>query len=232
MHEKIYTQGEYFEKNQTWHIEDSPWKTEQLMKIIKRNQLQPTSICEVGCGAGEILNQLYYQLPQNIKFTGYEISPQAYALCQKREKDRLQFHLKNLVDDKDAFFDVLLAIDLIEHIENCYSFLRDLRQKAEYKIFHIPLELSVQTVLRSKPIIKSRQDVGHIHYFTKETAIAMLNDTGYEVLDHFYTGCSIDLHTNSFQTLFARLPRKIMYKFNQDIAVRILGGYSLMILAK
>jgi hypothetical protein len=56
MNEKIYTQGEYFEKNQTWHIEDSPWKTEQLMKIIKRNQLQPTSICEVGCGAGEILN--------------------------------------------------------------------------------------------------------------------------------------------------------------------------------
>jgi len=232
MSKKIYTQGEYFEKNQTWHIEDSPWKTEQLMKIIKRNQLRPASICEVGCGAGEILNQLYYQLPQNIKFTGYEISPQAYALCQKKEKERLQFHLKNLVDNKEAFFDLLLAIDLIEHIENCFGFLRDLHKKAEYKIFHIPLELSVQTVLRSKPIIKSRQDVGHIHYFTKETAMAILEDTGYKILDYFFTGTSIDLPVNSFQTLLARLPRIVMYKFNRDIAVRLFGGYSLMILAR
>ena len=232
MSKKIYTHGEYFEKNQTWHIEDSPWKTEQLMKIIKRNQLRPASICEVGCGAGEILNQLYYQLPQNIKFTGYEISPQAYALCQKKEKERLQFHLKNLVDNKEAFFDLLLAIDLIEHIENCFGFLRDLHKKAEYKIFHIPLELSVQTVLRSKPIIKSRQDVGHIHYFTKETAMAILEDTGYKILDYFFTGTSIDLPVNSFQTLLARLPRIVMYKFNRDIAVRLFGGYSLMILAR
>jgi SAM-dependent methyltransferase len=232
MREEIYTQGEYFEKNPTWHIEDSPWKAEQLIKIIDRNHLQPTTICEVGCGAGEILNQLYYQLPQNIEFTGYEISPQAYALCQKRVKERLQFYLKNFVDDKEAFFDLVIAIDLIEHIENCYGFLRDLHKKAEYKIIHVPLELSVQTVLRSKPIIKSRQDVGHIHYFTKETAMAILADTGYKVLDYFYTGSSIDLPVNSFRTLFARLPRKIAYKISKDLAVRILGGYSLMILAK
>ena len=232
MSEEMYKQGEYLEKNPTWHIEDSPWKAEQLIKIITRNHLQPTSICEVGCGAGEILNQLYYQLPQNIKFTGYEISPQAYALCQKRVKERMQFYLKNLVDDKEAFFDLVIAIDLIEHIENCFGFLRDLHKKAEYKIIHIPLELSVQTVLRSKPIIKSRQYVGHIHYFTKETAMAILEDTDYKVLDYFYTGSSIDLPVNSFRTLFARLPRKIVYKMSKDIAVRLFGGYSLMILAK
>ncbi len=89
----------------------------------------------------------------------------------------------------------------------------------------------MQTVLRSKPILKSRQVVGHIHYFTKETAIAILEDTGYEVLDYFYTDPS-DLPANSFKTLFGRVPRKIMYELNKDIAVRILGGYSLMILAK
>ena len=232
MSEEMYKQGEYLEKHPTWHIEDSPWKAEQVIKIITKNHLQPTSICEVGCGAGEILNQLHSKLPHHIKYSGYEISAQAYSLCQKRKKDRLQFYLKNLFDDIEAFFDVALAIDIIEHIENCFSFLRELKKKAEYKIFHIPLELSVQTVFRSKPILKSRQVTGHIHYFTKETAIAMLNDTGYEVLDHFYTGVSTDLHTNSFKTLFARLPRKIMYKFNKDIAVRIFGGYSLMILAK
>ena len=83
MSEKIYTQCEYLKKNPTWHIEDSPWKAEHLIKIITRNHLQPNSICEIGCGAGEILNQLHSKLPHHIKYCGYEISAQAYSLCQK-----------------------------------------------------------------------------------------------------------------------------------------------------
>ena len=79
-----------------------------------------------------------------------------------------------------------MAIDVFEHVEDYFGFLRKLREKAEYKIFHIPLDLSVQTVLRSSPIIKGRKSVGHIHYFTKETALETLKDTGYEIIDYFY----------------------------------------------
>jgi hypothetical protein len=80
--------------------------------------------------------------------------------------------------------------------------------------------------------MKSWQDVGHIHYFTKETALASLVDTGYDIIDYFYTAGSIDLRVKSIKSLLARLPRKILYKINKDMAVRILGGHSLMVLAK
>ena len=59
----IYTSGEYAAKNPTYHVEDSAWKAHQILKIIQRNNLQPLSICEVGCGAGEILRQLQSNLP-------------------------------------------------------------------------------------------------------------------------------------------------------------------------
>ncbi len=228
----MYTQGEYLEKNPTWHIKDSPWKAKQILKIVKKNNLQPNSICEVGCGAGEILYQLYIQMPIHVLFAGYEISPQAFELCQQRERKRLRFYLKNLLQDDKAFFDIVLAIDVLEHIEDYFGFLRNLRKKGQYKIFHIPLELSVQTVLRSSPILKERQSAGHIHYFTKETALATLIDTGYEILDYFYTAGSIELPAKSFKSLLARLPRRIMFKLSKDITVRILGGYSLMVLTK
>lgn len=228
----MYITNEYLEMNPTWHVEDSPWKAKQILKIIKNNNINPRSICEVGCGAGEILNQLYFLMPNNVSFVGYEISPSAFELCQQRKKDRINFYLKNLLEDKDAFFDLILAIDLFEHIEDYLGFLKKLRQKGMYKIFHIPLDLSVQTILRNSPIIKERQKVGHIHYFTKETAMATLKDAGYEIIDYFYTASSIDLPNKSFKTLLASLPRKIMFKLNKDIAVRVLGGYSLMVLTR
>lgn len=62
--DKIYTDGTYFEKNPTWHIEDSAWKANQIQKILSQNKIKPKSICEIGCGAGEILKQLSYALPK------------------------------------------------------------------------------------------------------------------------------------------------------------------------
>ena len=53
-----YNDGGYLSENPDWHVGDSPWKAQQIHKIIDRNKLSPRTICEVGCGAGEILRQL------------------------------------------------------------------------------------------------------------------------------------------------------------------------------
>lgn len=232
MSREMYTQGDYLKKNPRWHVDDSAWKAKQILKIIERNNLHPASICEIGCGAGEILNQLYLHLPTNVSFTGYEISPQAFELCQKRKRDRMHFLLKDIFQDDKAFFDIILVIDVLEHIEDYLGFLKNIRGKGQYKIFHIPLDISVQTVLRVFPILKERQERGHLHYFIKETALAMLKDSDYEILDYFYTAPSVDLPAKSPLSLLTKLPRKIMFAINKDMAVRILGRYELMVLAK
>ena len=233
MSEQMYTNGEYLEKNPTWHIQDSPWKAKDVLKIIERNRLHLNSICEIGCGAGEILNQLYLRMPSNVSFMGYEISPQAFELCKERKKERLQYQLKDLLQEEKAFYDLVLAMDVFEHIENYYDFLRKLHKKGKYKIFRIPLDLSVTTVFqRCIHILRERQTVGHIHYFTKEIALAALTDTGYEVLDYFYTPCICYLRTESVKIKLKRLPIKMMFRFNKDATARFFGGYSLMVLAK
>jgi hypothetical protein len=99
-------------------------------------------------------------------------------------------------------------------------------------VLHIPLDLSVQAVARPGRLLVERQLSGHLHYFTKETALATLADVDYHVLNYFYTAGTIDLRVKSLKSRLVKLPRRLLYALNHDWAVRLLGGYSLMVLAE
>ena len=228
----IYTDGEYLARTGTWHAEDSPWKADRIAELFERNSIKPETICEIGCGSGEILNRLSDSLKNVRAFQGYEISPQAIELCRPKAKPNLEFHLADLLVEPSEPFDVVMAIDVFEHVEDYLGFLKKLRAKGEHKVFHIPLDLSVQSVLRSAPILKSRAGVGHLHYFTKETALETLSYAGYEIVDWFYTGSAIDLPNRGWKANLMKWPRKALFRLNPDLTVRLLGGYSLLVLAK
>lgn len=230
--EDIYKDGTYLDKNPTWHEEDSRWKANQITRILEKNRMHPSTICELGCGAGAILECLAEDYGDKVSLSGYEVSPQAYEICRKKEKQNLHFFLKDLLQEGSSSFDVVMAIDVLEHVEDCYGLLRRLRSKGEYKIFHIPLDLSVQMVFRNSRILELRALIGHIHYFTKDTALATLRDTGYEIVDYCYTCGALELPGRSWKSNLLRLPRKLSFFLHQDLAARILGGFSLLVLAK
>ena len=230
MPDDIYTNGTYLHGHPTWHSEDSPWKAGQILRMIERGNLRPRTLCEVGCGAGEVLRQLQLRMGKECRFYGYEVSPQAFQLCQAKANERLVFHLGDL-SRAEAHFDLLLVIDVIEHIDDYLGFLRGIKSKSVYKIFHIPLDLSVQGILRNVPG-KRRAEIGHLHYFTKATALQSLRDCGYEVLDHFYTPGSMELPHMPLRTHIANLPRRFFFPLHRDITALVFGGYSLLVLAR
>lgn len=225
-----YTSGEYLEEHPTWHEEDSAWKADQIMRIVEKNDLDLRTVSEVGCGAGGILEELSQRLPEVQTFEGYEISPQAYEIAHEKANEKLSFFLADFIED-DKHYDLLLVIDVFEHVEDYMGFLRSIRDRADALIFHIPLDLSVQRLLLSKPILRRRRQLGHLHYFTKETALATLRDTGYEIVDWEYTASTLDLPTTSLIYSLGRLPLRIAAAIDRDLAVRILGGHSLIVLA-
>ncbi|MEO7314808.1 MAG: class I SAM-dependent methyltransferase [Ginsengibacter sp.] len=232
MTEEIYTKenGDYLQNNPTWHIEDSEWKAKQIIKLVERNQLKPKSVAEIGCGAGEILNQLHLKMPKDVNFSGYDISTDAIEFAKQREKQRLIFMHENLLEIPENF-DLLLMIDVFEHVEDYLGFLRSCKGKAKNTIFHIPLDITVQGVLRNR-LMYGRNAVGHLHYFTKETALATLVDSGYEIEDYFYTKGAIEVPKHTLKAKFSILPRKLLYKLNKDFAARTIGGFSLIVLTK
>lgn len=226
-----YMDGRYVKKNPTWFVEESPFKLQQILRMLEKNHLKPRTVCEVGCGAGEVLKLLQERMDSHCRFYGYDISPQALEMCQRRTNERLQFKLADVTQEEGAFFDLMLVLDVVEHVEDYLGLLAKIRSKSDLKIFHFPLDLSVQAVLRRRGLLKRRELYGHIQYFTKETAIETLKDVGYEVLDYFYTPRCIELGKEVLQKV-ARLPRRVCFAMNQDLAARILGGYSLLLLAR
>jgi len=228
MEHSIYTDGQYLEANPSWHVEDSPWKAKQIQKIIERNKLQFSSVAEIGCGAGEILRQLQLLYP-TCAYHGYEISEQAFKLCLPRQQAGLNYYLKDMLVE-NVSYDVALAIDVVEHIPDCFGFVSRLKQKAGYKIFHFPLDISVMTVLMPRYLLERRKKYGHIHFFTKESALGLLKDSGYEIIDHFYTPAS--MQGNTIEAKLAKYPQKLFYAINRDFCVRLIGGFSLMVLAR
>jgi ubiquinone/menaquinone biosynthesis C-methylase UbiE len=87
-HRGLYTQGAYLENNPTRHVEDSPWKAQQIIKMMKRDDIRPRTVCEVGCGPGEVLRQLQLGMDCACIFWGYEISPVAFDLSRKKANER------------------------------------------------------------------------------------------------------------------------------------------------
>jgi SAM-dependent methyltransferase len=234
MPQALYTlkDSDYLKNNNTWHVEDSQWKAEQVFKIFNRNNLHPQKIVEIGCGAGEILVQLQKLLSDpGINFEGYDISPDAYALSKARSNEKIKFFNKDMLTKHNTFFDLCLVMDVFEHVDNYVDFIKQCGKKATYKIYHIPLDLHASAIIRNR-LIDVKNAVGHIHFFTKDTALAAITDSGQEILDYFYTPLSLETPNKPLKTKTANLVRKLLFKISPDFSVRLIGGYSLIVLTK
>jgi SAM-dependent methyltransferase len=230
--ENLYISNEYLKYSPDWHAGVSPTKVAHILHMLKRTGITPQRIGDVGCGVGEILALLQEQMDPSCTFWGYDIAPQAIERARMKENDRLHFTLADFTQI-DASFDLILLIDMIEHVENCFKFLRDVRTKSRYTMIQFSLDLTVGALLRPRTLLGFRSThghVGHLHYFTKNMALALLEDLGYEIVDSMYTPEPVPA-TDLFGRMLSLL-RKGLYALNQDLAVRLLGGYKLLVLVK
>ena len=229
----IYQDGTYEKNNETWHIEDSPWKASQIETLIKRNQLSFNSVVEVGCGAGGILYELSKKFPQ-VNFEGFDISQQASQLWYKIPEAKINFVMDDfLLTHKQ--YDLLLLIDVFEHIPDYLGFLHSLSRRAKYFIFNIPLDMHIIGIMLDHQIY-ARKKYGHLHYFSKATALKTLEESGYIVVDNFlspgFAGAPPESSRKTIKQKIIYPLRKVLFHISPELNAKLLGGVSLMVLAK
>lgn len=225
----IYCDGTYLQNTGgTWHAEDSLFKAQWIARLLARHPDIPIhTVCEIGCGAGGILAELQKRLSNSILFTGYEVSPQAYALTQQFANERCQFVLGDAFSDP-VVYDLALAIDVIEHVEDCFGFLRNIKRKGRFKIYHIPLDVHVSSVLRGSNLWDT---FGHLHVFTMETALKALEYTDHRVIDVLLTDGALEVPKYA-RTRVLNVLRTALGFISQKLSARLFGGYSMLILAE
>lgn len=145
-------------------------------------------ILEFGCGEAALGHALKQR--QECRVVGIELDPDAAAVAAQRLDAVHSGDVRNLVDIIDERFEWIVGGDILEHLDEPWTFLEDLRKLAA------PggqLLLSVPNV-GSWPIVadllRGRFDyvymgitcAGHLRFFTRTTIEEMLQISGWSVV--------------------------------------------------
>lgn len=231
----LYTGKDYAAANPTWHDEDGGVKAASIAKIVRANNISCQKIVDTGCGTGGVLKALLqHDIFRDSTAIGYDIAPYAINFAKQRERNNLSFHCSDFLQTNENY-DLLLCIDVFEHVDDYIGFLRRLRGRSKYYAFHIPLDINIVGLLRGQHL-KQRKEVGHLHYFDQATALATLRDTGFKIIDAQYTRTAEDIlqihpEWRTTTAILGNAARRIVRTIaGEDLSVRLLGGASLMVL--
>ncbi|MCE9521687.1 MAG: class I SAM-dependent methyltransferase, partial [Alphaproteobacteria bacterium] len=180
------------------------------------HNIVPRSVCDVGCGAGEVLVQLQKRMDKATRFFGFDTAQTAIDLCKPKENPGLKFQKGDFLADSRDRYDLILALDVFEHVPDYLGFLAKLSKRADKFVFHIPLDINASTVLLgSRYMMYMRKNYGHLHFFTAESALATLEEGGYSVLDYKYTW-------DREREVYPRMPKSLLGKLKCTIEWAIL----------
>ncbi len=228
---RLYESGAYWDLNPSFHEEDSQFKVEKATELIESCRPRPSSILDFGCGAG--LTTLLLARHFRVPVTGVDISPDAIARAQERFQDDLVSYRATPLEELGERFDLGVMLDVIEHVPDYFGLLREARDKATHWLFNIPLDMSVLAVLTGS-FMTLRESVGHLHYFSRESALATLEECGFTLVDHRLVGYVVHnlRHRPGWRNVLAAVPRLLLFRLSPAVAVRLVGGASLMVLCR
>lgn len=218
----IYDNQRYLESNPNWHIEDSPYKVSLVLKAINRCDIQFTNMIDIGCGAGVVTNLLSEKYPNKL-FQGIDVSLDASKFWKDGKNGNLKFSV-----DSDDFFDLAICLDVFEHVEDYMGFLKNIKSKAKFFIFNIPLDMSVIKLI-SPGLRHARENVGHLHYFNFFTALATLEQCGYVIKDSFLSAAFLKTKPRNFKQLVLLFPRLLTLLLGKKMGSILFGGISLVV---
>jgi SAM-dependent methyltransferase len=189
----------------------------------------PGTVAEIGCGSGGILAELQSRFPDTTVYAGFDIAPEAIRMAEKHARKGLSYHCEDLRQTTRTF-DALLCIDVFEHVENPFEFLRAIKKLAPLVVFNIPLEMHVAGVLINHQLW-TRRHYGHLHFYTAAVALETLKECGYRVVGCSYISRLLDLPRSVSEYVFW-LPRKLIALVSPELSARLLGGTSLLVVAR
>jgi len=143
------------------------------------------SVLEFGCGEAPLGEALKKR--QRCRVVGIELDPAAVAIAKKRIDAVYRGDVREIVAILDEKFDWIVGGDIVEHLDEPWSFLADLR-RVSAPGGH--LLLSIPNIANSSVVadlLRGRFDyvymgltcVGHLRFFTKQSLEDMLSIAGW-----------------------------------------------------
>lgn len=155
--------------------------------LLARVPLEAKAILEFGCGEASLGAAL--KARQKCRVVGIEIDPKTAAIARKRIDDVYCGDAREIVSILRQQFDWIIGGDIVEHLDEPWSFLAELRHVSTpggRLLLSIP---NVGNAAVVNDLIHGRFDyvymgltcVGHLRFFTKRTIEEMLTIAGWTI---------------------------------------------------
>jgi SAM-dependent methyltransferase len=177
----LYLTDEYVSNNPSLHREDSSWKISKIIPfvdaVIGRINKKEINVLDVGGGAGLILNAVSSHIEKKygkkVNKFALDLSP-AMLEIQRKENPDLKKALNESISNtslNDREIDLVLMIDVLEHIPNPTDALAELRRISRFAIFKVPLEnnlclITKNLITKNRAKAKAAASIGHINFYT------------------------------------------------------------------
>lgn len=227
-------QKEYIKNNPDLGSKDIATKVRAIEAIINKDKIKLDSILDIGCGSGAILMNLLsdYQIK---KACGIDISETMINTAIKKDLCKAARWIRSDIFDGDfRDYDLVLAIDIIEHIENDSILLKTIIKWGDYFVFKVPIEdnhvvnlikfLSFGIIDSSK---STEKKYGHVHHYSEQAFTELVKNSGYEILQKNY------MHLPKRHVLFWEIIRLFVmpvWLISKKSYIRINGGFLVLLL--
>lgn len=152
-----------------------------LFKLFKKEMTQAKSIGEVGCGSGLVQRQIEDRLKLSVD--GYDLNELALKQNISQTSRAICYNIFDKHPRTNQTYDVMLLMDVIEHIENEDEFIIALSSMITPKGFlavNVPAFQSLYSVYD--------KEVGHIRRYTYNQLKSVFEKHGFKPVKWSYWG--------------------------------------------
>lgn len=226
-----YADGRHLAENPRWHSEDAPLKADAVMRLLRSVGWTPAKVVDVGCGSGDVLRALRARLDagwgHDTQLVGWESSADAASLWTPTPGVTLRRGDPIAGGERG---DLVLALDVSEHVVDDVGFLRDLGRLAPRVLLRMPLDDSWLDQVRPARKRAARERYGHLHAYTRSVALDRVERAGWTVVATDYDRAPPVL--DSVRRRWMDRVRRVGLRVAPDLTVDALGGWSLMVAAR
>lgn len=227
----FYKKDEYITKNPSLHEEDSSWKIKKIIPLVDKfcceTKQDEINLLDVGGGAGLIINSIsnYIQKNYGIKVNKFllDLSPGMLENQKKVNPDyklALQEDIQN-TSLNNMQIDLTLMIDVLEHVSDPISTLKELKRISKFVIFKVPLEDNLfENTCNFFTFGRIRRNkielAGHINVYNFDKLKSQIENNG-QILDYCFTNASEWFSKDHHQ----RRNRRTLFKLKDLIAANV-----------
>ncbi len=165
-----------------------------VINFIEENKINPTNILEIGGGGGFTAGELCKKFHCNGTNIDINIPKENASNIDHIKLDMSKDKLNNVLESEN--FDLILALDVLEHIESTQDFMESILEiikKETYIIFSLPniknIRVPYQIYIKNT-FPRNEQgifDKTHLRWFTKKDIKFLLRKYNFNVIKSCYT---------------------------------------------